>query len=150
MPYTDLPLDQLRAYRPRLTEPGDLAAFWATTLAETRSFPLDATFDRVRTGLTVVETWDVTFRGFGGSSVRGWLHLPVGRDAPLPAVVEYIGYGGGRGLPHERILWAAAGYAHLVMDTRGQLGCASGSTGRSQSWHLLSGTFVPRQGTSAC
>jgi cephalosporin-C deacetylase len=35
-------------------------------------------------------------------------------------VVEYIGYGGGRGLAHERILWAAAGYAHVVMDTRGQ------------------------------
>ena len=35
MPQTDLPLDQLRAYRPRLTEPADLDAFWATTLAET-------------------------------------------------------------------------------------------------------------------
>ena len=34
-------------------------------------------------------------------------------------MVEYIGYGGGRGLPHERVLWAAAGYAHFVMDTRG-------------------------------
>jgi cephalosporin-C deacetylase len=34
--------------------------------------------------------------------------------------VEYVGYGGGRGLPHERFLWAAAGYAHFVMDTRGQ------------------------------
>ena len=38
----------------------------------------------------------------------------------MPAVVEYLGYGGGRGLPHERTLFAAAGYAHFVMDTRGQ------------------------------
>ncbi len=58
--------------------------------------------------------------GFGGSPIRGWLHLPAGRGGPIPAVVEYIGYGGGRGLAHERILWAAAGYAHFVMDTRGQ------------------------------
>jgi cephalosporin-C deacetylase len=35
-------------------------------------------------------------------------------------VVEFIGYGGGRGLVHQNVLWAAAGYAHLVMDTRGQ------------------------------
>jgi cephalosporin-C deacetylase len=35
-------------------------------------------------------------------------------------VVEFVGYGGGRGLPHERFLFAAAGYAHFVMDTRGQ------------------------------
>jgi cephalosporin-C deacetylase len=38
----------------------------------------------------------------------------------LPAVVEYVGYGGGRGLAHERVMWAVAGYAHFVMDTRGQ------------------------------
>jgi cephalosporin-C deacetylase len=35
-------------------------------------------------------------------------------------VVEYIGYGGGRGFPTNWLLWSAAGYAHLVMDTRGQ------------------------------
>lgn len=35
-------------------------------------------------------------------------------------MVEYIGYGGGRNLPTEWLLWANAGYAHLVMDTRGQ------------------------------
>jgi len=120
MPQSDMPLDELRRYRPAQAEPGDLDAFWATTLAETRASPLDATFDRVDSGLTVVETSDVSFRGFGGSAVRGWLHLPAGHHAPLPAVVEYIGYGGGRGLPHERVLWALAGYAHLVMDTRGQ------------------------------
>ncbi len=120
MPYTDLPLDQLRAYRPALVEPDDLDAFWADTLADARTHPLDATFERVDSGLAVIDTWDVTFRGFGGSPIRGWLHLPAGRADARPAVVEYIGYGGGRGLPHEKVIWAAAGYAHLVMDTRGQ------------------------------
>ncbi|WP_443051296.1 acetylxylan esterase [Streptomyces sp. NBC_00190] len=38
----------------------------------------------------------------------------------LPCVVEYVGYNAGRGLPHEWLLWAAAGYAHFVMDNRGQ------------------------------
>ncbi|WP_374100720.1 acetylxylan esterase [Naasia sp. SYSU D00057] len=40
------------------------------------------------------------------------------RRAPLPAVVEFIGYTGGRGYPHERLAWPAAGFAHVVMDTR--------------------------------
>ena len=35
-------------------------------------------------------------------------------------MVEYIGYGGGRGFPTDWLLWSSAGYAHLVMDTRGQ------------------------------
>jgi cephalosporin-C deacetylase len=116
----DMPIAQLRAYAPELAAPPDLDAFWERTLVETRRHPLEATFTPIDSGLTEVETLDVTFAGFGGSPVRGWLHLPVRRDGPLPAVVEYIGYGGGRGLPHERILWAVAGYAHYVMDTRGQ------------------------------
>ncbi len=67
-----------------------------------------------------IDTFDVTFRGFGGSPIRGWLHLPATRTGPLPGVVEFGGYGSGRGLAHERIFWAIAGYAHLMMDTRGQ------------------------------
>jgi cephalosporin-C deacetylase len=40
----------------------------------------------------------------------------------MPTVVEYVGYGRGRGLPHERLTWPVAGYAHLLMDSRGQAG----------------------------
>jgi len=116
----DLPLDQLRAYRPDLTPPDDFDDFWATTLADARSHPLDATFEPVDNDLAVIDTFDVTFRGFGGSPIRGWLHLPATRTGPLPGVVEFGGYGSGRGLAHERIFWAIAGYAHLMMDTRGQ------------------------------
>jgi cephalosporin-C deacetylase len=116
----DMPIGEMRAYRADLAVPADFDAFWADTLAETRGHDLAVTFAPVDSGLTVMRTFDVRFAGFGGSPVRGWLHLPAGTEGPLPGVVEYIGYGGGRGLPHERILWAAAGYAHLVMDTRGQ------------------------------
>ena len=35
-------------------------------------------------------------------------------------MVEYVGYNGGRGLPGEKLAWAAAGYVHVLMDTRGQ------------------------------
>ena len=120
MPYSDLPIDELRTYRPNLAVPADLDAFWEETLRETRSHATPATFTPVDSGLTVIRSFDVTFPGFGGSPVRGWLHLPAATMDPLPGVVEYIGYGGGRGLAHQRVRWAAAGFAHLVMDTRGQ------------------------------
>jgi cephalosporin-C deacetylase len=120
VPQSDLPLAALRAYAPELAVPEDLAAFWAGTLADARGHDLGASFTPVDTGLAIIDTFDVSFAGFGGSTVRGWLQLPATRTGPLPAVVEYLGYGGGRGLPHEKILYAAAGYAHLVMDTRGQ------------------------------
>jgi cephalosporin-C deacetylase len=120
MPLFDLPLAELRAYAPDLAVPADLDAFWAATLKEARTHDLAATFVRVDSGLRLIDTFDVTFAGFGGSPIRAWLHLPVGARQPLPAVVEFVGYGGGRGLAHERILWAVAGFAHLVMDVRGQ------------------------------
>jgi cephalosporin-C deacetylase len=117
---SDLPLDQLRVYAPDLPEPPELEAFWADTLAEARSHDLVVTCEPIDTGLRVIDTFDVTYPGFGGHPIRGWLHVPVDRHGPLPVVVEYVGYGGGRGLPHERFLFAAAGYAHFIMDTRGQ------------------------------
>ncbi|HEX2784517.1 MAG TPA: acetylxylan esterase, partial [Ilumatobacteraceae bacterium] len=39
-----------------------------------------------------------------------------------PVVVEFVGYGGGRGLPVDWLTWSCAGFAHFVMDTRGQGG----------------------------
>jgi cephalosporin-C deacetylase len=120
MPQTDLPLEELRAYRPTLAVPGDLRAFWSASLDEARAGARAPTFSPVDDGLSLISTFDVSFAGFGGTEVRAWLHLPARARGRLPAVVEYIGYGGGRGLAHERIMWAAAGYAHLVMDSRGQ------------------------------
>jgi cephalosporin-C deacetylase len=117
----DLPLAELERYRPEIAEPSDFDAFWADTIAVARSADtVPARFERVDTGLRSVETFDVTFPGFDGQPIRGWLQLPAGADGPLPCVVTYIGYGGGRSLPADHLVWASAGYAHLVMDTRGQ------------------------------
>jgi cephalosporin-C deacetylase len=123
VPLFDLPLDQLEAYRPEVREPADFDASWAATLTEARGTRPVVDLHPVENGLVLVDTWDVTFRGYGAHPVRAWFSRPaVVGAADLPAVVEYLGYGRGRGLPHERLTWAAAGYAHLLMDTRGQGG----------------------------
>lgn len=116
----DLDIDQLLDYRPARDEPEDFDEFWAGTLDEAREHPLDATYVQVDHGLQTIDSYDVTYRGFGGQPVKGWLNVPRHRSGPVPCVVEYVGYGGGRGIPIEWLLYSAAGYAHLVMDTRGQ------------------------------
>ena len=118
--FFDMPLDQLVTYLPDRQEPPDLDAFWQRTLAEARQFPLDSVFAPVDYGLQTIESFDVTFNGYGGQPIKGWLLLPRQRPPSLPCVVEFIGYGGGRGFPTDWLLWASAGFAHLVMDTRGQ------------------------------
>lgn len=128
MALVDMPLDQLHEYRPALVPPPDLTQMWARTLDAARQHEplLDVT--PVEAGLTRVDVEDITFAGYAGQSVRAWLIRPSGSTGALPVVVEFQGYGGGRGLPHERLLWASAGYAHLVVDSRGQ-GSAWGSGG---------------------
>lgn len=122
MPLFDLPLDELRRYRPEREEPADFDAFWERTLAAARQHPLDPVFEPAGPRLATVETFDVAFAGFGGQRIRAWLLLPRERSGRLPCIVETIGYGGGRGFPFDWLFWASAGCAHLVMDTRGQGG----------------------------
>ena len=129
--YTDITGPDLTSYRGSVAEPDDFDDFWRRTLTAAREHPIAVQADRVDTGLTTVDTYDVSFAGWDGQRIAAWLTVPAGSgaDAPLPAVVEYIGYGGGRGLPTERLLWASAGVAHLLMDTRGQgSGWATGDT----------------------
>jgi cephalosporin-C deacetylase len=123
MPHVDLPLAELHQYRSSVQAPPDLQEFWAATLAEAAQFELNPSIAPVDSGLVAVESHDVVFAGFGGHPVRAWLHLPAGPlrgERPLPGIVQYQGYNGGRGLAHEHVFWACAGYAHLVVDTRGQ------------------------------
>ncbi|MBD3941826.1 acetylxylan esterase [Microbacterium sp. NEAU-LLC] len=134
MPRFDLSPAELEAYAPDVREPADFDDFWATTLSEARRWDAAPEVVRADTPFSALEVFDVTFPGFAGDPVKAWLTLPAGAEDPLPAVVEYQGYGGGRGLPGERLGWAAAGYAHLLMDTRGQ-GSMWGSGGDTPDPH---------------
>jgi cephalosporin-C deacetylase len=138
MPRFDLPPAELRSYRPDVSEPADFDEFWRSTLAESRAIAQPPTLTRIDSPLSLVEVYDVSFSGFGGDPVRGWFVVPAGATGPLPTVVEFNGYGGGRGLPHERLAWAASGYAWAFMDTRGQ----------GSSWGTGGGTPDPH-GTGA-
>ena len=141
MPRFDLGLPELESYLPDLREPLDFDAYWTHTLAESRARAEAPVLTPESTPFATLDVFDVTFSGFGGDPVKAWLTVPRSIDGPLPAVVEYIGYNGGRGVPVERLAWASAGYAHLLMDTRGQ-GSGWGSGGATPDPHPT-GPAVP-------
>lgn len=121
MPFFDIAVAQLPAYQSSVTAPDDFDTFWSETLGEARQNRLDATFVPYDAGLPLVEVFDVSFGGFGGHPIRGWFIKPAGMTtADSGALVKFIGYNGGRGFPHEHLLWPASGRPVLVMDTRGQ------------------------------
>lgn len=121
MPYTDLPPGHPAARTARPQEPADFDAFWAESLRTARDAGGSPDLRRVPDSrLATLDVYDVRFPGWDGQPVAAWLLLPSAAQGPLPAVITYIGYSGGRGLPTDHLLYASAGYAHLVVDSRGQ------------------------------
>jgi cephalosporin-C deacetylase len=133
VPLSDLTLAELRDFRPEVAEPADFDEFWAGTLRDSRAVGGGAVLADAQTPVTALRVHDLTFPGYGGEPIRAWVTRPLA-EGPLPTVIDYVGYGGGRGLPHERLHWAAAGYVHIVMDTRGQ-GSGWGSGGATPDPH---------------
>lgn len=116
----DLPLDELRSYRPPRDEPPDFETFWSTTIEASRDGAGEPIFVPVATRLRTLDAWDVTFGGFLGQPIKAWCIAPKGVTRAGPTIVEFVGYGGGRGRVYDWLRWASAGYVHFVMDTRGQ------------------------------
>lgn len=140
MPLFDLPRAELEAYLPDRREPADYDAFWRGTLAQARRHPLEVSTTRHTLALHLVEAHEVSFSGFGGHRVGGLFLRPAGSGA-VPAVVQFLGYGDGTGSPLDWLAWPAAGFATLVMDTRGQGARArragrTGDPGGSASPHV--------------
>jgi len=135
----DMPLEELRLYKPERQEPPDFDAFWQESIAQAGQHPLAARFEAVDWGLKTLETYDVTFAGYHGQPIKGWFLLPRQRVEPLACIVEFIGYGGGRGFPFDWLVWSSAGFAHLVMDTRGQ----------GSAWRPGDTPDIPAEGTNA-
>ncbi|EPD31297.1 acetylxylan esterase [Gleimia europaea] len=128
MALTDLTLTEMRSFQPDVHMPSDFTSFWENTLAQTRQKitqnGLVYSLTALDTPYQQVEFYDLEFPGFMGDPIRGWLSGPAGfmQQTDLPIMVQYHGYGGGRGIPGAYPHWPMAGYVHLSMDTRGQGG----------------------------
>jgi len=134
MPLTDLTHAELLTFRPEVDEPADFDAFWERTIAEARAAGGVPELTPADSAVTQLIIDDLVFPGFGGEPVRAWVSRPLHAEGPLPAVVQFQGYGGGRGLAGENVAWALAGYVHVFVDTRGQ-GSAWGTGGDTPDPH---------------
>ncbi len=120
--FVDLPLTELRAYLPQVDEPADFDEYWASEVDEARSRDINAQFRSVKSVIRNAAVFDVTFAGHGGDRIKAWLLIPHEVRAMSTVIVEFVGYGGGRGDPLDWLVWSSAGYPHFIMDTRGQGG----------------------------
>ncbi|MGQ9556140.1 MAG: acetylxylan esterase [Anaerolineae bacterium] len=147
----DLPLEELKRYRPAQSKQPDFASFWQRTLDEALTQPLNADFQQVEDyPVPEVEVFKVSFDGWRGGRCAAWYLRPcdIGADNSLPALVCYHGYSGNKGQAHEYLHWALQGYAVLALDVRGQSGESSDGnlydTGHVSGW-MTQGIMDPEQ-----
>lgn len=114
------PLKELEKFTPGTNSKPDFEIFWNETLTRYLSHDTSALLVEIDSPITAFETYDVTVSGYNNDPIKGWFIKPKNAAKDLPCIVMYDGYGGGRGLLNEWLFWPSAGYAILVMDTRGQ------------------------------
>lgn len=121
MPVVDMPLEQLKVYKPALTRRKDFDAFWSRTLKAALAQPLGAVFEPHPYPARGVRVRRATFDGFEGGRIAGWLLEPEtpGRH---PALVVYHGYSGRSPGVFHLLPWALQGFVVLGVDCRGQCG----------------------------
>lgn len=135
----DWSLDKLVEYKPDSTAESDFDAFWDANLKASEAVPLNAEFKEVEDSLPLARVYDAAFDGADGVRVRGWFLTPKDTADPLPAVVQFIGYTGGRDYPHNLAAHVLNGFCGFIMDSRGQ----GGNTGqRLETTHGAQSGFI--------
>src|SRR5687767_11655482 len=135
MPSIDMPLDQLRQYKPSLYRPEDFEPFWDQTVAAALNQPLNAELIPYTLPATTVEFYAVRYDGFEGGRIAGWYARPKS-DGRFPALCIYHGYAGRAHRPLELLPYAAQGICVLSMDTRGQNGQSQDAATYPEGHHL--------------
>ena len=140
MPSIDMPLEQLRQYKPSLYREADFESFWETTSADAVRQPLNAELIPYDLPARGIVCYAVRFDGFKGAAqqggrLAGWYLRPDARGK-FPGVCVYHGYGGRGPRPLDLLPLAAQGICVLSMDCRGQNGQSQDAAVYPEGHHL--------------
>ena len=135
MPSIDMPLEQLRQYKPSLYREANFESFWDETLAAALAQPLNAELIPYPSLPTRgVQIYALRFDGFEGGRLAGWYVRPAGAGT-FPGIAFYHGYSMRAARPLDMVPYAAEGFCCLSMDVRGQNG-SSQDTSTVAEGHL--------------
>ncbi len=121
MPSIDMPLEQMRQYKPSLNRESDFESFWSQTLDSSSKQPLNAELIPYPLPARGLAIYALRYDGLEGGRIAGWYVRPEG-NGPFPGLCIYHGYSGRGPRPLDLIQLASQGIAILSMDCRGQNG----------------------------
>ena len=137
----DMPLEELKEYKPKLTKEPDFEEFWSKSLRKLAEVPVKYELTPYDYPVKGVKVFRVSFLGFENANIDGWFAIPD-KEGLHPGLVLYHGYNWAyEGCIHDVVNWALNGYAVMNMLVRGQqgnsidnvvssIGCAAGWMGK--------------------
>lgn len=142
MPLIDMPMAELARYGGRTPRPADFDAYWAAGLAELDATAPGAEMLPAAVRFSGAECFDLWFTGVGGSRIHAKFLRPVGATGPIPAVLQFHGYGCSAGDWWDKLAFVNCGFMVAAMDCRGQYGLSEdrgGVRGNTQYGHIIRG-----------
>lgn len=146
MPIIDKPLAELQLYQGRNPRPADFDDYWAAALKELDSTSPDPEW---RPSQAIAPRnaacFDLWFTGVGGARLYAKYIRPRSRGK-FPAILQFHGYSGNSGDWADKLGWAAEGYCLAALDSRGQGGRStdtSGVVGTTFGGHIIRGLEDP-------
>lgn len=123
MGYLEEQIKALEQYLPPLTKRDDFELFWEETIKQAKSVPLNAELKDVDYPSPYVTVYELTYYGFDDTKIYGWYIVPkfTGKDK-FPCLINYHGFTGDRGKPHDFMHWVMMGMAVISVDCREQGG----------------------------
>lgn len=134
MPSIDMPLEQMRQYKPSLYREDDFDLFWDATITAAINQPLNAElipYDLPARGL---QCYAVRLDGFEGGRLAGWYVRPE-RQGKFPGLCVYHGYSMRAARPLDLISFAAQGMCVFSLDCRGQNGQSQDVSAPAEGHH---------------
>lgn len=111
----DMPLEELRRYKPLLTKQDDFDEFWGKSLQELAKVPIKYELTPYDFPVRGVRVFRLEYQGFKGANIEGWLAIPQG-EGLYPGLVQFHGYNWAfDGCIPDVVNWALKGYATLQM-----------------------------------
>ena len=142
MRLSDLPLDQLHAYRGTNPRPADFDEYWERALAELRGVKPAVRLVPSDFESSLAECFDLYFTGVRSAEIHAKYLRPRGAKSPHAALLEFHGYSMSSGDWSSKLHWVAEGMSVLSMDCRGQGGLSEDSSsikGTTLRGHIIRG-----------
>jgi len=145
MALVDLPLDQLKTYKPDKNKEKDFDRFWQDKIKDLRSKPVEYIMEKIDYIVPEVDVQKVIYKGYEDAPICGHYITPKNAaNLSLPVILIFHGYTGNKGPISMNIKWPLMGYAVFAIDVRGQSGESIDTryySGPSTAGYMTKGIF---------